>query len=383
MPAPATTVTAYDPSALPVVGGEPSGSTAWPAWRKSLARWQWYQIPGTDMSTVVPNPKVPGQLSARIDAWNGLAADTRANRLYSAANGGHANYSGNEVVELDLSSATPGWRMLRGPTPAESIVASDYTKGIYNDYYLDGRPASTHTYYALQFIASRNAIFKFGAGSLWGTGNEDNWKTDVFSLATGDWHSAGTWPDIMDPPRHGNTATPVCKNPATEEVYIATPGNLRRFDPASGTYTVLAGWPENYTAVYARACAVDPERNRVVFFGDRYNTPLGGLVFDARTNSISSIGFSGAAASAITAESYHYAWYESKIGRFLLKTTVGAKVFQIDPVTFAVSEVGTTGGENMPDAANGVQTRWQRLPNLGGYAYYPRSDSGVWFLSVE
>lgn len=381
MPALSTAVAPYDPSALPVVGGEPSASATWPGWRKTLARWQWYQIAGSDMMSVVPNPSVPGSLKTRIDAWNGLAADTRTNRLYSAANGGHADYSGNEVVEINLSSETPAWRMLRAPTPAESIVASDYTKGIYNDYYLDGRPASTHTYYALQFIGSRNAIFKFGAGSLWGTGNEGNWKTDAFSLASGDWHSAGTWPDIVGT-RSGNTATPVCKNPLSEEVYIAAPGSLKRFDPASGTYASLATWPDNYTAGYGRACAVDPVRNRVVFFGDAYRVPAGGLVYDAASNSISRITFSGAA-SEITAQAYHYAWYEAKIGRFLLKTAVGDKVYEIDPQSFAVSQVGTTGGGSLPDAMNGVQTRWQRLPNLGGYAYYPRSGSGVWFLAVE
>ena len=110
-----TTVAPYDPSALPVIGGEPSASATWPAWRKALSRWQWKQIPGTDLSTVVPSPAVPGAPSTRIDAWNGLAADTRTNRLYSAANGGHADYSGNEVVELDLSGESAAWRMLRVP----------------------------------------------------------------------------------------------------------------------------------------------------------------------------------------------------------------------------------------------------------------------------
>lgn len=376
-----TAVAPYDASALPVVGGEPSASASWPAWRKAMARWQWYQLPGTDMMSVVPNPPVPGSIKTRIDAWNGLAADTRTNRLYSAANGGHADYSGNEVIELDLSSPTLAWRMLRAPTAAADIVASNGSKGIYNDYYLDGRPASTHTYYALQFIASRNAIFKFGAGSLWGTGNEGNWKTDAFSLASGDWHSGGSWPDILSQ-RSGNTGTPVCKNPVTEEVYIATPAALKRFDPASGTYATLAGWPDNYTAVYARACAVDPVRNRVVFFGDAYRMPANGLVYDAASNSISRVTFTGAA-SDITVVAYHYAWYEAKIGRFLLKTAVGDKVYEIDPQTLAVAQVGTTGGSSLPDAVNGVQTRWQRLPNLGGYAYYPRSGSGVWFLAVE
>src|SRR5690606_3388344 len=99
---PTGAVSDYDPRALPVVGGEPSASALWPTWRQSMGRWQWKQIPGTDLSSVAPNPRVPGALSARIDAWNGLAADTRGSLLYSAANGGHADYAGNEVYEIDL-----------------------------------------------------------------------------------------------------------------------------------------------------------------------------------------------------------------------------------------------------------------------------------------
>jgi hypothetical protein len=97
---------------------------------------------------------------------------------------------------------------------------------------------------------------------------------------------------------------------------------------------------------------------------------------------MSRITFTGAAGD-ITAQSYHYAWFEAKVGTFLLKTTSSDKVYSIDPNTYTVTQISTTGGSAIPDAMNGVQTRWQRLPNLGGYAYYPRSGSGVWFLAIE
>lgn len=379
--APHSAVSAYDPARLPIVGGEPSANSLWPIWRQSMARWQWKQIPGTDLSSVAPNPPVPGALSARIDAWNGLAADTATNRLFSAANGGHADYSGNEVYQLDLSANTPSWVMLRGPSAEVDIVASNKSLGIFHHYYLDGRPASTHTYYALNFLGSRNAIFKFGAGSLWGTGNESNWKTDAFSLASNDWQPAGTWPDAVQ--GTGTIAASICKNPSTEEVYVATPGNLKRFDPSTGVFSTLAAWPQNNSAVYARACAVDPVRNRVVFFGDAYRVPYGGLVYDISSNRFSSIDFGSESATAITAEQYHFAWYESKIGQFLLKTTKGGAVYAVDPVSFQVQQIAVVGSEAMPDARNGVHTRWQRLPKLGGYAYYPRYGAGIWFLAIE
>ena len=42
-----------------------------------------------------------------------------------------------------------------------------------------------------------------------------------------------------------------------------------------------------------------------------------------------------------------------------------------------------TGGSAMPDAYNGVHTRWQYLPTLGGFAYYPEAGSGIWFLATQ
>mgnify|MGYP001037410722 CR=1 FL=1 len=377
-------VVPYDPQALPVIGGEPSSSSTWPAWRLTMSRWQWKQLNGTDLSSVVPDPAVPGDPRGRIDAWNGLAADTRTSRLFAAANGGHADYSGNEVYEIDLSVDSPRWRMLRAPTPAADILGSNKSKGIFNDYYRDGRPASTHTYYALQFLATRNAIFKFGSGSLWGTGNEANWKTDAFSLSNNDWQPAGTWPDVVPGSRVGVIAASTCKNPATDEVYIAAPSNLRRFNPASGVFEVLTGWLDNSTAVYARACAYDTARNRVVFFGDAYRPPNGGLVYDVASNTLSRISFSGDGAAEIAEkDSYHFAWYEPKIGKFLVKTNLGDHLYAVDPETFSVTAVGTSSVSTLPNAFNGVHSRWQRLPKLGGYAYYPVYGSGVWFLAIE
>lgn len=354
----------------------------WPKWRKGLRRWQWVAIPGTDLSSIKPDPPVPGSLRARIDAWNGLAADTRTNRLYSAANGGHADYSGNEVYELDLSVDEPRWVMLRPPTPESQIVRSDYNKKLYNDYYLDGRPASTHTYYSLHFLSSVGAIFKFGAGSLWGTGNEGNWKTDVFVLSKNDWDPPGSWPDIVPNFRDWVATVSKCLDPSNDQVYIAAPGGLRRFDPVQRRYQVVAQWLENSSAVNGRACAVDPKRKRVVFFGDAYRVPLGGLIYQMGAHSVSRISFSGPDAELITGRE-HFAWYEPDLDAFLLKTNKGSKVYSIDPDDYSVREVEVSGGEAMPDSMNGVQTRWQRLPLLGGYAYYPRSGSGVWFLATR
>jgi hypothetical protein len=345
--------------------------------------WQWAPIAGTDLSSVAPHPAVPGSLRARIDAWNGLAADAEGGRLYSADNGGHADYSGNEVYEIDLTTEHPRWKLLRAPTPAEDILKSDYTRKIYNYYYRDGRPASTHTYYALQYLPSRHAIFMFGRGSMWGTGNESSWKTDAFSIAQSDWQPAGTWPSADDE-KHGQVlGASICKNPNTDEVYVAVPSGVVRFDPRSGRFDVLARWLDNSSAVTTRPCAVDTRRNRLVYFGDAYRRPDGGLVLDIKHGILSRIRFDGSAAAEVSKGKSNYAWYEPESDRFLLKTSASGTVLAIDPETFVATPVSTLNGDQVPDAMNGVQSRWQRMPALGGYAYYPRSGSGVWFLATR
>lgn len=382
--APNGIVEPYSPKALVHYQAKPDPSN-WPQWRRRMTPGQWYNIPGTSLATAVPRNPVPGHPGNRIGAWNGLAADVRTNRLYTAANGGHADYAGNEVCEIDLSVDEPQWRILRQPTAVEYIVKSSSTRAgkEFHDYYLDGRPASTHTYYALQFLASRNAVFKFGAGSLWGSGNEANWKTDAFSLTNLDWHPAGTWPDVVPGSRRDVVGRSVCIDPTTEEVYVAAPKELRRFDPKSGSYEVLSEWPVSSYAVYKRPCAVDTKRKQVVFFGDGYRGPDGGFIYHITDKKLQQVRFRGPDVAAIVKRDHNFAWYDPANDRFLVKTRNAGDVYAVDAETLSAAAMPTKGSENVPSATNGVHTRWQRLPALGGFAFYPTYRSGIWFLATE
>jgi len=93
--------------------------------------------------------------------------------------------------------------------------------------------------------------------------------------------------------------------------------------------------------------------------------------------------FEGPAAEEVAKGKSNFAWYDSESDRFLFKTGEAGKVFSINAETFVAKAVDTANADQVPDAMNGVQNRWQRLPVLGGYAYYPRSGSGVWFLATR
>jgi len=89
-----------------------------------------------------------------------MAIDTRDSTLYSVANGGHTDYSGNEANAIRLSDNAPAWVERRAPS--SSVGAGEQM------YYPDGRPTSRHTYYSQWMIEARNRVMTFGVGSRYG-----------------------------------------------------------------------------------------------------------------------------------------------------------------------------------------------------------------------
>ena len=364
------------PSYVPPVVSVPSTfSGPIPSWRQSMNVWEWRPIAGTSLSSVAPDVMPQGRLSSRIGAWNGLAADTSTNKLFIAGAGGHFDYAGNEAYSINLSDDSPAWQILNQPTPDSQVVWEA-------SYYADGRPSSTHTYYALQYVTRLNRVFRVGSGSNWGSGNHKDWNMNAFNVIVNDWDPAGTWPVVDNStPRLGYA---ICKNPETEEIYAAGNVNLRRFDPQTGVWSTLSRFPQNGSSTLRRACVVDHSRNRVVFLGDRYRMGVGGgLVFNIANNSFSTIDFSGPAVSALMSADEGYAFLERTNSMIHFVGGVGSQVLNVNPVTWEVSVQATTGGDAMPNASNGVHTRFQYLPGLGGFAYYPSPVSGVWFLASE
>jgi len=348
-----------------------------PSWRQGLAKWQWVELPGTAMTSRTVADPFTGAMTAptaRIDAWNGLAADRDTNRLYLACAGGHADWAGNEVYELDLGAELPRWRILRDPTPGASIVMNQ-------PYYLDGRPSSTHLYYALHFVRSRGRIFKLSAGSVWGDGNSNNNNVDAFALAAGDWDPSGTWaPAAMT----GNAIDrPYAQQLDTDDVYTFVAGSFRRWVAASATWETLAARPSyaNDDLVNASGSVVDASRQRVVFLRNLYRVSQKQGLAITFSGGLSDVTFTGPAADRATDAAPGVSYLPGD-DVYLLKTSPGAELARIDPGTFAITDQPTTGGPP-PDAVNGIYTRWQYLPRLHGVAYLPSGASNVWFLATE
>lgn len=140
----------------------------------------WCEL-GVSISTVWPtNLPYYSQLCASggpkdiLIAWNGMAFDKVAKKLYFVANGGHAGWQGNGAYEFDLPTGT--WTRIVDPLPLDWVVnpkPTDATKGDtpYGTYWLSSGqtsglitdpakgPTAGHTYGGVQFASKTGTIF--------------------------------------------------------------------------------------------------------------------------------------------------------------------------------------------------------------------------------
>ncbi len=362
--------------------GGSAGGTVWdggvPTWRQGLVKWQWVELPGTSLSNQpVADPFNASTMvtpTQRIDAWNGLSANRDTSEVYLACAGGHADWAGNEAYAIDLSIAMPRWRLLRGPT-ASNFISMNVP------YYSDGRPSSTHLYYALHFVRARNRIFKMSSGSVWGDGNGNNNKVDGFNLATNDYDPMGTFADV--PGGGGAISRPYAYDPVTDDAYTFAAGQFRKWTSATAAWSNVAARPNyaNDDIVGESPSAVDPTRQRVLFTRNAYRTTQRQGLLLTFAGSLTDAQLNGPAAAQAFASQSGMQYLPTE-DVFLIKTGTAGEVVRVNPTSFEAT-LQATSGSSPPDAVNGVYTRWLYLPRLKGVAYLPRGSANFWFLATE
>jgi hypothetical protein len=354
-----------------------STTTQIPAWRTAMSAWQWVELPLAHLAVIGPaiTPGLSlggGYRSARIDAWNGMTS--LGTSIYMAGVGGHADYAGNEGYQCDLAQSAPQWVMLSEPTPDSEVTLN-------TTHYKDGRPTSSHTYYSLFTDSLRNKVFRFGIGSGYGDGNFNRPTVDAFDLTKNDWDAANTWASVPESIGLGKAQT---QHPITGDVYVLGDTKLWRFNRSNATWTQLAEIPQNGTAGYYRASMVDTTRNRLVILGDRYKTPTGILIYDMANNTWSNDQtLKGSYAAQTAAETGNVGYYNAETDTYLVKTSEAGQVLEVEPDTLTTKLVATTGGDGVPNAANGVFGKFVAVPALGGYAYQPTGNARMWFLASK
>ena len=131
----------------------PSTAPTW--WADDVAfppgTWKAIASVGT-LDTAKPNPvaqvaAVPGFTGSAgfitmAEAWTGGGVDQTRNEFLLVANGGHADYPGNEAYGLNLMTQTPAWRRISDPTPNNVMDATGVQNGDYK--WSDGRCRAMH-----------------------------------------------------------------------------------------------------------------------------------------------------------------------------------------------------------------------------------------------
>ena len=356
---------------------------ALPSWVSSLPLWRWYELPNTALSSVDPVPRPMGFTgpSSKIDAWCG-ATLRRAGSVYLiGAAGGHADYAGNEVDALALNVATPAWVQLRAPTPDSAVLDRA-------QFYLDNRPAATHSYYATQYIDRLDRMMVFSSAGLTGLGTaapanypytSSIGRSFSFNYQARDWDA----PDyVAQFPGIGDSIACLCvKHPVTGDVYLSrnSGDGWYRWTAALNTWRRLPGFAR---APWYGGAAIDPRRQRMLVVGSY--SPIRPAVYDLTGGSIA-VTFRGLGEGPLgQLIGYPGVVYEEVLDRFLVfyNTDSGVKMYAVDAATWTVEEPLVTGVAPVR-RTNGVLNAVQFVPELRGVVFANKHNGNVHFMRTS
>jgi hypothetical protein len=216
------------------------------------------------------------------------------------------------------------------------------------------------------------------SGSRWEGGGLGR-KIDSYNLLSNSYSPAGTHPDTATN-FIGVMATAL--DPFTGDVYLNQDFLLARWNRAANTFQTLNPTGSSRPAGYKTAAAFDTSRGRILFLGGANSDHH---LYTLSTNSWSAITFSGANASAAYGAEQAGLAYVSAIDRFLLRsgTSGGGTIYQINPSTFEVTTLPTTGGTAVPQTFNGPFNKFLYVPRLRGAVYVPSYTGNAWFLRLH
>ncbi len=343
----------------------PPPPSALPGYVSALSPGDWYAVPGTNISSIEPNPlpSGTGTPNGKIDAWTSMVVDTRDSSVWAVAGGGHADYSGNEAGRIALADESPAWAQRRAPTLTVSNA----------NYYADGRPTSRHHYYGVAMDETAGRVMLFG-GSRYSDGGILS-VVDSYDIATDDYNPAATHPNFPATVS-AQEIKAICRDPRNGDVYVFANFNVAKWTRSTNTWSSpISGQTGSYAQ--STASAFDTMRNRILCVGDSRR-----FTYDPADPGVTtSVTLTGTDISAATGMGMVYV---ELIDAYLVRQAAsGGLVYRIDAGTFAVTTFTTTGGTTIPATLNGPYNKFLYVPGLQGCIYFPTYTGNGWFLRVH
>jgi hypothetical protein len=163
-------------------------SGAAPSWFTAMGDKTWSTVAGnsgqriTDVSPEAAGlPIPPGSTGLSIVTGPYCGGAVNGTELILAANGGHVDYSGNEVYSLELKTSTPAWQRLTNPSnPVQTGTGATYSDGQLRSTHTWGRPAAGNGKFLMAMIeATYDSGYPINNGF-------------IFNRATKTWTNLGT-----------------------------------------------------------------------------------------------------------------------------------------------------------------------------------------------
>ncbi len=328
-----------------------------------------YSVPNTKLRNVCPSGSF-GNCQNVTSAWNGGAVDTRRNRLI-VWGGGHADYYGNELYALDLSTSA-----IQRITDPGLPIASGCMDAIANG----SQPNSRHTYSGVAYMANVDRLFITGgglscSGGAEATGNQV-WTYNFSATGTGSkWQQMN--PSVLGAKPQGTYNGKMASyDPTTGLVFFHDRIHLYSYNFSSNTITQLTfsysedliGW--NKTAV------IDPDKRKYFAVG-------GGAVY--RYDISSSSGYSGSRVATtgekviVNSDAPGLAY--DPIGRRIVAWNGGNTVYFLDTSTLNWTSQSFSAG---PAAlSNGTFGRFGYLPSIDAFVTLNSVDANGTILRLR
>lgn len=418
------------PPTFQVTGGSSGVSTCEspvltdaPAWMQGRGVNEWFEIPGTRLSSCPPSQGAQyGSPGSKINAWCGATLRRQGSIYLIAAAGGHGDYGGNEVNALRLSADDPAWVELRPSTVTADIVNNSAV-------YLDYRKAASHTYNTTQFIEQDDRLVIMPYAGLFASSMPDasaQWQawypekrvTASFSAvdwtaynAGNDWDRAQMMAETGTPRRGFYPTLPSnyvgagwgmmgCSDPLTGDLYTGdNAAGLWRMKRSAGTWSQVSG--SFALSAYGAAICVD----QVVRNGEPYRRLMvvsqngagiqGVYRLDTAAKLTGAMGLASGSQpwSVLDTGHYHGIVYDSGNDRFIAFIN-GAdgnfaqyEIKYVTPTTYRITKIPLVAGSGstVPNVVgrNGIHNAIQYVPDLKGVVIADGYDRNVHFMRTS
>lgn len=345
-----------------------------PAW-STYDILEWGEIPGTyQVGTAADVTSNYSDCSVRM-SYSGMTIIGAVCAL--VANGGHTDYTGNEVVAIDLSADAPDWVLWH----AQSTSITDNAA-----YGPDGLPSSAHRYYGGFGFSATHSAYQLHT-SFTGSTGQSFAASNRFDTSSKTWDAAGTIADAPGLVETLDTSTGNLWGHGT---------NLYYYDPTANAFTTITPSGD----ITGGPLVYDPTTDdfKVFCWTDNQGDPGSGTVFfrlsksGVRTNMTVNSSAAYTAWQALQAYS-HSVIKDPNNNRWFVFSPLGAANLHSKDI-YTLTESGTADvydmavlsvtGVALPDCdGSGSFNRFQYVSALNGIVYMPKATQNMLFLRLS